>query len=57
MGQEAQKEFTEMQKGDVERTWANIDRARKELGYSPRVSLPEGIDHFCRWFRNEWNKD
>ncbi|MBK7403439.1 MAG: GDP-mannose 4,6-dehydratase [Phycisphaerales bacterium] len=29
--------------GDVERTWADLTRSREELGYSPRISLEEGL--------------
>lgn len=30
----------------------NIDRARKELGYAPRIPIAEGIARFARWWRN-----
>ena len=49
LGKEADKEFLGMQAGDVERTWANIDKARKELGYAPKTSLAEGIDRYINW--------
>ncbi len=39
--------------GDVPRTWASIDLARDELGYDPRVELPEGIEAFLDWLRRE----
>ncbi|HEY8668942.1 MAG TPA: GDP-mannose 4,6-dehydratase [Tepidisphaeraceae bacterium] len=39
------------QLGDVERTYADLTRSRAELGYSPKVSLPEGLQHFVAWFR------
>lgn len=39
------------QPGDVERTFADITRARDEIGYNPRVSLDEGLGKFIRWFR------
>lgn len=38
-----------MQPGDVERTWADITRAGRELGWAPRVGLDEGLDRFLRW--------
>ncbi len=38
------------QRGDVERTCADIQRARNELGYAPRVGLAEGLAQFARWF-------
>ena len=39
--------------GDVPLTWASIDLARDELGYDPRVELPEGIEAFLDWLRRE----
>ncbi|ACT59495.1 SDR family NAD(P)-dependent oxidoreductase [Hirschia baltica] len=50
-GQELIKEFQPMQLGDVERTWADISRARKELGFNPHTSLEEGIERFASWFK------
>lgn len=40
-----------MQPGDVPRTFADVSRARAELGYDPQVGIAEGIDRFARWFR------
>jgi UDP-glucuronate 4-epimerase len=39
------------QPGDVERTYADLTRSRAELGYQPKVSLPEGLRRFVAWFR------
>ena len=41
------------QPGDVKRTFASIDRARKELGYAPTVSIEEGIRDFVAWHRTK----
>jgi UDP-glucuronate 4-epimerase len=41
------------QPGDVERTWADVSRARDELGWEPEVDLDSGLDLFVDWFRNE----
>ena len=40
------------QPGDVERTYADISRARAMLGYTPRVPIEEGIPRFVEWFRS-----
>ena len=50
LGQEAIRDFAPMQPGDVERTWADIGRARAELGYAPEVVLAEGLERFAAWF-------
>jgi UDP-glucuronate 4-epimerase len=40
------------QPGDVERTCADISRAREMLGYAPRTRIEEGIPRFVEWFRS-----
>jgi UDP-glucuronate 4-epimerase len=40
------------QPGDVDRTFADVSRARAELGYAPRVGIEEGIPRFVEWFRS-----
>ena len=35
---------------DVERTHANIDKARRLLGYDPQVSVAEGAQRFLDWY-------
>jgi UDP-glucuronate 4-epimerase len=39
------------QPGDVQRTFANVSRARRLWGYAPRVPVEEGIPRFVQWFR------
>ena len=39
------------QPGDVQRTYADISRARKVLGYDPRTTMEEGIHQFAQWLR------
>ncbi|MEM9374251.1 MAG: NAD-dependent epimerase/dehydratase family protein [Planctomycetota bacterium] len=40
------------QPGDVDRTWADLDRSRVELGYTPRTSVSEGIARQFEWMRS-----
>jgi UDP-glucuronate 4-epimerase len=51
LGVAARKTFKGMQKGDVERTWADIGKARRLLGYAPKVTLAEGIARTIAWRR------
>jgi UDP-glucuronate 4-epimerase len=39
------------QRGDMSITYANIEKARRKLGYAPRVSMEEGIGRFVEWYR------
>jgi len=39
------------QPGDVRTTWADISRARADLGYDPKIGIEEGIRRFVAWLR------
>jgi nucleoside-diphosphate-sugar epimerase len=43
--------FTDPVKGDVMHTYADIELARAELGYQPRVGLEEGITREIEWIK------
>jgi len=40
--------------GDQSRTKANIDKARKLLGYNPKTGLKEGLEAQVQWFKNSF---
>ena len=40
------------QPGDVPVTFANIEKARSQLGYAPQIKIEEGIQRFVAWFRS-----
>lgn len=40
-----------MQPGDVDRTYADITKAKSLIGYEPKVSFEEGIRKFVEWYR------
>ena len=48
----AQKDFLPMQPGDVNKTYADISRARELINYSPRVDIREGVKEFVDWFNH-----
>jgi len=39
-----------LQPGDVDRTWADVSRAERELNWRPCVDIDEGLDRFVSWF-------
>jgi UDP-glucuronate 4-epimerase len=39
------------QQGDVPLTWADISKAERLLGYSPKTTLEEGLRKFVAWYR------
>jgi UDP-glucuronate 4-epimerase len=40
-----------MMDGDVASTHANVSKARRLLGYDPRVSVSEGVSRFWQWYQ------
>jgi len=40
------------QAGDVPLTWADISKARRDLGYAPKTSLESGLARFVEWYRS-----
>ncbi|NOX60142.1 MAG: NAD-dependent epimerase/dehydratase family protein [Planctomycetes bacterium] len=53
LDREAKIERMPLQPGDVDRTFANITRARTELGYQPATGMEEGLANFIKWFREQ----
>jgi UDP-glucuronate 4-epimerase len=50
-GKSAQIEHTAGPPGDVNETYADISRAARDFGFTPKVPLSEGIPRFVEWFR------
>ena len=50
LGVDARVERLPSQPGDVERTWADISRARHDLGWSPQTAFDAGLMRFIEWF-------
>lgn len=51
VGVEPRVEVLPDQPGDVPRTYASVDKARRLLGWEPRVPLSEGLRAFVAWYR------
>lgn len=51
MGIEPEIERLPRQPGDVERTYADVSRARELLGWEPRTTMEEGLEKFAEWAR------
>lgn len=41
-----------MQPGDVNRTFADIKKAKEMLGYDPKMQFENGIINFVEWYKN-----
>lgn len=45
-----------MQPGDVDRTFADISKAKKMIGYEPKTTFEEGIKKFVEWYKEDNEK-
>lgn len=53
-GREFEVIYTEARRGEVKHSGANIEAAKKELGFSPKVDLEAGLKKYTEWFFNEF---
>src|SRR5690606_30708169 len=53
VGRKARIRRLPMQPGDVDRTWADLARSERELGYRPQTGLEEGITRQWAWMRSQ----
>ncbi|WP_268875894.1 GDP-mannose 4,6-dehydratase [Gottfriedia acidiceleris] len=44
-----------MQPGDVQKTYADISKAKKLLGYKPITVFEDGIKQFIKWYKGDKN--
>jgi len=51
-GKSLQKNFLDMQPGDVQKTWADITQAKTLLSFEPKTSIDEGVQSFVTWYKN-----
>ncbi len=54
-GREAQLEMLPMQKGDVPRTFADINAISDAVGYAPTTPVEVGFPAFVQWFKGYHN--
>ncbi|MBW3020239.1 GDP-mannose 4,6-dehydratase [Candidatus Woesearchaeota archaeon] len=51
LSKKAKKNLMGMQKGDVPKTYANINKAKKMLKWQPKTSIEDGIKNFIEWYK------
>ena len=52
IGKKAKIKFSEMQKGDVKKTFANIEDLKNICTYKPNTELKMGLIKFFDWFKD-----
>lgn len=48
---EAHKELVPMQPGDVPTTYADATALERDFGFTPKITLREGLRQFARWYK------
>ncbi len=50
IGKKAIIDFQPMHPGDVKETYADIEDAKRDFGFSPQTSIEEGLPKFVEWY-------
>jgi UDP-glucuronate 4-epimerase len=56
LGRTAQKEFLDMQPGDVPATYADVDDLMADVGFKPATPIREGIARFVAWYKSYYGQ-
>ena len=51
LGVTARQLLLPMQPGDVEESYADIDSARRDLGFEPKAAIETGLASFVQWYK------
>lgn len=52
LGRKAKIRYLPAAPGDVPATYADVEKARRLLGFEPEVTIEEGVERYVRWFLN-----
>lgn len=52
LGIKSIKSMLPMQPGDVNRTWADVEKLKEDFGYSPKINVSEGVKRFIAWYKD-----
>lgn len=55
IGRPIERNYMEMQKGDVPATWADASLLQRLTGYRPDTPVGKGIREFVRWYRDYYD--
>lgn len=54
-GKKAHLQFLPMQEGEIETTFADIDKSKRLLHFEPKTSLKEGMQKFIDWYQEYYS--
>ena len=50
-GKKARVSLDKLPVADPQKTWANITKAKKLLGWEPKTNLKQGVEKLVNWFK------
>lgn len=51
LGMKAEMNLLEMQPGDVQATWADVDDLKNAVGFEPKTKIEDGVKRFVEWYK------
>ena len=54
-GKTTERIMMPMQAGDVNQTWANVERLKTDYDYQPSTALEVGVEAFVDWYKSYFN--
>jgi len=55
IGKEANKQYMEMQPGDVLRTYADVSELERDIDFKPSTTIEDGLGKFVDWYKQYYN--
>lgn len=55
IGKKAEKEYLDLQPGDVIATYADIDDLTEDVGFKPVTPIEKGIEEFVSWYKEYYD--
>jgi len=54
LNKKAKINYLPLQKGDIVKTFCNIKKSKKILGYKPKIKVEKGIKNFIDWYKTNY---
>jgi nucleoside-diphosphate-sugar epimerase len=54
---ETHKQLVPMQPGDVPTTYADASALERDFGFTPKITLREGLRHFAEWYKEYYGRN